>query len=422
MEQKIEYQTILDEAIKEIDSKVGDYEEARNKLIILLEQINPIIDPKTTIFSFDNIIDYTLFNNRFNSDKKYIISEYPLFKFYYYIALTYLQEKDNEETKNYLKKAIKSNPFDTVSYIQLADTYKTENELNSMLKTIIEMYKYIYTATDMKDFYITLGDYYFLTKNFELANVLYSYGDVFLKTDYVEKMLTIIGMELKRPLIFNTKNDCIKVLEDSKIKTTPPLENIIELKKMYEISKTIPEDYKFRSNLKKIIYELTFDEAYEDTMTIKNTQLEFTFRIPASWNQINRTDYNKSTTGDYTLYVIEAEKNNVINMNILKNHDRKDLIEEYKLYKDYTLSKDYIIEYEQGIRTKNLDYILMIISKKLLNEMITIIHTMFIIKDKVIDITIPTKGNYNNENIKELQNDLNLQRITKIIESIEIVN
>ncbi|MEG0408235.1 MAG: hypothetical protein RR623_05110, partial [Bacilli bacterium] len=107
MEQKIEYQTILDEAIKEIDSKVGDYEEARNKLIILLEQINPIIDPKTTIFSFDNIIDYTLFNNRFNSDKKYIISEYPLFKFYYYIALTYLQEKEGwspKETREILNK------------------------------------------------------------------------------------------------------------------------------------------------------------------------------------------------------------------------------------------------------------------------------------------------------------------------------
>ena len=40
---------------------------------------------------------------------------------------------------------------------------------------------------------------------------------------------------------------------------------------------------------------------------------------------------------------------------------------------------------------------------------------------KLIDITCPTSGNYNDNNINEIYKDLNVIRINKLISSIEII-
>ena len=63
----------------------------------------------------------------------------------------------------------------------------------------------------------------------------------------------------------------------------------------------------------------------------------------------------------------------------------------------------------------------MISQSKLLNEFLTMIHAVFTINGKLIDITCPTSGNYNDSNIKEIYSDLNVIRINKLISSIEII-
>jgi hypothetical protein len=49
------------------------------------------------------------------------------------------------------------------------------------------------------------------------------------------------------------------------------------------------------------------------------------------------------------------------------------------------------------------------------------IHCVFIINGKLIDVTCPTNGNYTDKNINEIYNDLNVVRINKLISSIEFL-
>ena len=139
---------------------------------------------------------------------------------------------------------------------------------------------------------------------------------------------------------------------------------------MYEELKEYPSEYKLRETLKTTLYELTFEEMFEERMTIKNQLFRFSFMIPESWKILDKTQFNKASTGSYTLYVIEAEKNNIMNVDILKDVS-SDLLSEYTQFRDFIIKKGFFIASEGEIKVKNLKYIQMISQSKLLNEFLT---------------------------------------------------
>ena len=179
------------------------------------------------------------------------------------------------------------------------------------------------------------------------------------------------------------------------------------------------EDYELRRNLKEILYRITKDEIFEDRLTIKNNQLGFTFKIPEKWKALDRTQFNKVSTGAYTLYVIEITRNVVLNLDIVKSVNQPNLIEEYKIFRDYVVKQGFNVVLESEIDATNIKYIQMITQKRLLNEYITLIHCIFIIKGQVLDFTMPTNRSYNDKNINTLYSDENVIRLNKIINSIE---
>jgi tetratricopeptide (TPR) repeat protein len=422
MEQEINYEDLFDEVVSILNTPRGDYESARNKLLNALEIENQIIEPNSlnTAFSFTNIVERTLFEKRFNQEGKYNVVEYPLTTIYYLIARTYIAERDNEEAVKYLKKSIKSNPYNTLSYLELSDIYKFENEYNNMIKTLTELVKYAYSASDMANFYFELGEYYFIKKEYNMANILYSYSSYFRESSSVETALTKIAMIQKRSLILNSKSECMNYLTQMKIPTGAHPENVKYLYEMYEELKEYPSEYELREAVKKTLYELTFEEMFQERMTIKNQLFKFSFMIPESWKILDKTQFNKTSTGSYTLYVIEAEKNNMMNIDIIKDVSTN-LLNEYTLFRDFIIKKGFFIASEGEIKVKNLKYIQMISQSKLLNEFLTMIHCVFIINGKLIDVTCPTHNNYTDKNINEIYNDLNVIRINKLISSIEFL-
>ena len=223
--------------------------EIREKLEGLLDEVCPIIDPKDKIFSFENVLECNLFEERFNKNKKLKIVEEPIYKIYYLIALTYSIEKDTVEAIKYFHKAIWSNPFYSNSYFELANIHSIENEHNLLLETLFELYKYIYTPEDLSLFYIILGDHYYFMKQYDLANILYSYSTYFHENAYTEKMLTQIGMNLSRNLILNTKEQCLIILNKNNIPTEALKENINILYNLYKCLLDVPEEYKFYPGL-----------------------------------------------------------------------------------------------------------------------------------------------------------------------------
>ena len=417
MEEK--YFDEIDRALEIINTPRGDFEEARNILQNIIDEVTPIIDPGVKIISVNNIIEYYMFNNRFNKSEKYTILDFPLHKLYHYIALSYVNEKDYNEAINYFKKAISISPYDINSYFELVDTYKIENEFEKMYRTLFELQKYVYTPEDLASFYIELGDYFIYKKNYDFANILYSYSTYFNENNYVEKALTKIALDLKRQLILNTKEECIQYLTRYKFPVNARKENIDLIYELYNRTKEHPEDYELRRNLKEILYSITKDEIFEDRLTIKNNQLGFTFKIPEKWKALDRTQFNKVSTGAYTLYVIEITRNVVLNLDIVKSVNQPNLIEEYKIFRDYVVKQGFNVVLESEIDATNIKYIQMITQKRLLNEYITLIHCIFIIKGQVLDFTMPTNRNYNDKNINTLYSDENVIRLNKIINSIE---
>ena len=353
MEEK--YFDEIDRALEIINTPRGDFEEARNILQNIIDEVTPIIDPGVKIISVNNIIEYYMFNNRFNKSLKYTILDFPLHKLYHYIA----------------------------------------------------------------SFYIELGDYFIYKKNYDFANILYSYSTYFNENNYVEKALTKIALDLKRQLILNTKEECIQYLTRYKFPVNARKENIDLIYELYNRTKEHPEDYELRRNLKEILYRITKDEIFEDRLTIKNNQLGFTFKIPEKWKALDRTQFNKVSTGAYTLYVIEITRNVVLNLDIVKSVNQPNLIEEYKIFRDYVVKQGFNVVLESEIDATNIKYIQMITQKRLLNEYITLIHCIFIIKGQVLDFTMPTNRNYNDKNINTLYSDENVIRLNKIINSIE---
>ena len=325
MEEK--YFDEIDRALEIINTPRGDFEEARSILQNVIDEVTPIIDPGVKIISVNNIIEYYMFNNRFNKSEKYTILDFPLHKLYHYIALSYVNEKDYDEAINYFKKAISISPYDINSYFELVDTYKIENEFEKMYRTLFELQKYVYTPEDLASFYIELGDYFIYQKNYDFANILYSYSTYFNENNYVEKALTKIALDLKRQLILNTKEECIQYLTRYKFPVNARKENIDLIYELYNRTKEHPEDYELRRDLKEILYRITKDEIFEDRLTIKNNQLGFTFKIPEKWKALDRTQFNKVSTGAYTLYVIEITRNVLLNLDIVKSVKQPNLIE-----------------------------------------------------------------------------------------------
>lgn len=423
MHENINYDVLFDEVESILNTPRGDFEGARQKLLDALDFENPILEPgkKQVGFSFGNIVEETLFYKRFNRDQKYEVLEYPLSKINFYIARTYVCEKDYDEARKYLKRAIKCNPFDIVSYLELSDIYKFEREYRSMYMTLVELVKYAYTPIDLSYFYFELAEYYMFMKNYNLANILYSYSSYFNETTNVETKLTQIAMELKRPLLLNSKKDCQNYLKQVNIPLGIDPKNLKALHEMYEELKDYPQEYKLREAVKKTLYNLTWDERFEERMTIKNRFFGFSFMVPESWKILDKSEFNKTSTGSYTLYVIETERQNVMNMDILKEATNN-LINDYSEFRNFVIKKGFFVASESEIDAgNNIKYILMISQSKLLNEFLTMIHAVFTINGKLIDITCPTSGNYNDSNIKEIYSDLNVIRINKLISSIEII-
>ena len=119
------------------------------------------------------------------------------------------------------------------------------------------------------------------------------------------------------------------------------------------------------------------------------------------------------------MYVIEITRNVVLNLDIVKSVNQPNLIEEYKIFRDYVVKQGFNVVLESEIDATNIKYIQMITQKRLLNEYITLIHCIFIIKGQVLDFTMPTNRNYNDKNINTLYSDENVIRLNKIINSIE---
>ena len=78
MEEK--YFDEIDRALEIINTPRGDFEEARNILQNIIDEVTPIIDPGVKLISVNNIIEYYMFNNRFNKSLKYTILDFTMHK------------------------------------------------------------------------------------------------------------------------------------------------------------------------------------------------------------------------------------------------------------------------------------------------------------------------------------------------------
>lgn len=409
------------EEFKEIELEINNkynLDDVRTKLSTMIDEIVPIKEDTQNTFSFDVFIEYFIFNSLYNQDKKFTLIEEPVYKMYYLLALSYIREDNLSDAKKYFKEALKWNPYDISSYINLIEIYNFEKDYEKTKIVIFEMQKYIYFYKDLGLFYKYLGDYLFNVKNYEIANIVYSYSLNFIDDSSIStKLLNIAGF-LNRPVKKYEKEDCVINLKNLKIPTNVSdniIDNLYELYDYYKNNKTDFASYKF---IKMNLSKLTEDEVFSDYKTIKNTYFNISFNIPESWKLVNKLDYNKNSTGKFTLYVISVNNTNVINFDVLKDAN-DNLINEYKQFRSYIVNQGFSLKLEDEIEANGIKYIQSITQKKLLNEYITIINCVFILKNKLFNISIPSHNSYDEINIKNIYNDKNAIRLKNIINSIQ---
>lgn len=392
-------------------------EEIRIKLKNILDELVPIKEPNEKILSIISFTEIYLFNNIYNKDNEYKIYKEPVSSIYYLLALTYLNDKNYLDAAKEFKNAISWNPYDATSYFQLVEIYMKENDYEKMKVVLFEMHKFIYFYEDLGQFYKYLGNYLFLVKNYEAAGLCYSYATYFITDTDVDTMLIKIAGEVKKPVQKYDKKTCMEQLEKLKIPTNVDLNVLIKLDEVYTHYKETPGQYKLYRFLKRDLYFLTDNEKYEDTRTIRNTYYDFSFEIPEKWDLIDKTEYNKTSTGSYSLYVINIGNANLINFDVLKDV-KSGLIDEYKNFRTFISNKGFVVKLENEMQAKTFKYVLSITQRKLLNEYLTMINCVFILNDKLFNISMPSFKNYNDENIKDIFRDNNAIRINNIINSI----
>lgn len=143
-------------------------------------------------FSFNHILE-TYYYVCFMKDASPLqYTEYNISAFYRLYGFSLMKLTRYEKAKDAYLQAVKWNPVDLDSYVQMAELYKQMKDLEGVKKVTMKFYDFCCTRETMARFYRNMG-YYYLEKNeLETAAALYQYSNIFCPTDSAARELRFI--------------------------------------------------------------------------------------------------------------------------------------------------------------------------------------------------------------------------------------
>ena len=181
--------------------KDKDYKAAIPVIKELTDKVEAMYDNHSNkLFSFNHILE-TYYYAYFMKDVSQLeYTEYAINAYYRTLGFCQMHiGKHIDAIKSY-EKALKWNPVDLDTYLQLAELYKKVNNLDSLRKVTFESYNFLCSRATMARFYRNLGFYYLEKYEPELAVILYKYSNIYYETEFANKELEFIAKAIRNEI------------------------------------------------------------------------------------------------------------------------------------------------------------------------------------------------------------------------------
>ncbi len=183
---------LYDESKKCIESKrYSDAVKVLKEMIGLAEKEYEEKDGKW--FSFNHILETYYYVSFMKDASPLQYTEYNISAFYRLYGFSLMKLERYEKAKDAYIQAVKWNPVDLDSYVQMAELYKQMKDLEGVKSVTMNFYNYCCTRETMARFYRNMGYYYLEKDEFETAAALYQYSNIFCYTDSADRELRFIG-------------------------------------------------------------------------------------------------------------------------------------------------------------------------------------------------------------------------------------
>lgn len=248
---------LYDKSKKAIEGK--KYSEA---IVVLKEMIElaeaGYADKDGKWFSFNHILE-TYFYVCFLKDASPLnYTEYNISAFYRLYGFSLMKLERFEKARDAYKQAIKWNPVDLDSFVQLAELYKQMKDLENVKKVTMDFYNYCCTRAMMARFYRNMGYYYLEKYEPDTAVALYQYSNIFCHTDSADRELRFLEKAMKKEIPQQEIPKLQKVLKDKDI---PPGPNPDTLGITFRVGQLEMDKNNFESakDCFMMVYDLTQD-------------------------------------------------------------------------------------------------------------------------------------------------------------------
>lgn len=165
--------------LNEIKSSIQkrEFEKAKVFLEKLIEETeaNPLYpeDSEKKYFSFDNIVEFLLYVQKFNDKKDVEWVQYPYSEIYYLYGSLLIELGNMKEANKVLEKAIRWNPMSPGIYFEYGETWKKLGDMEKFLEVTKQTFKLAYTRKHLARAYRNLGYYYIEQQDYVVANGCY---------------------------------------------------------------------------------------------------------------------------------------------------------------------------------------------------------------------------------------------------------
>ena len=181
---------LYDEAV--LSYKSSNYDEAVSLFNKYIEQVLKANKNEKKWTTCNNMLEFYLYCYTENLKEEIQDLNYRVNTAYLYLAMIDYDNGENEKAITNINKGLKYDPADTNLLFEKAENYKALHDMKKFYDNTLDIYKYIYTKSDLAKYYRNLGYYYIEKKDYELAKALYLYSLRFENNKIVNKELEYI--------------------------------------------------------------------------------------------------------------------------------------------------------------------------------------------------------------------------------------
>ncbi len=122
----------------------------------------------------------------------YNCTEYKLHEIYRRLAAKYIEADNMSAAAGAFDDSLRWNPIDIDTLFEKAKFYRNMQELEKYKELIEDSYSYCYTRSDMARYYRYLGYYYVEMYQPELAEALYTYSNLYYKSEMADQEIKFL--------------------------------------------------------------------------------------------------------------------------------------------------------------------------------------------------------------------------------------